>query len=78
MHLAKKILPISLKKSDQDFWLGELSENSLLWTQNSKPTLYSYWWVWQISFDHAINPVDRVELILNMISDKFKVYVIIR
>ena len=61
MHPAKEILPISLGKGDQDFQPGELPENSLLWTQNSRPTLYGQWLAWQITLNHAIDPADGVE-----------------
>lgn len=78
MHPAKEILPISLRKSDQDFQPGELPESSLLWTQNSRPTLYGQWLAWQITLDYAIDPADGVEPTPKVTSDKFRTDVIIR
>ncbi len=40
LHPVKEILPISLRKGDVGFQPGELPENTLMWTQNSWPTLY--------------------------------------
>ena len=78
-HPAKEILPISLRKVDQDFQPGELPENTLLWTQNSRPTLYGQWLAWQITVDHSIDPADGVEPVKKMRSGKsFKADVIVR
>ena len=78
MHPAKEILSISLRKGDQDFQPGELPENSLVWTENSRPALYGQWLAWQITLDHAIDPADGVEPAPKVISDKFKADIIIR
>ncbi len=40
MHPAKDILPISLKKVDQDFRPEELPENTFPRVQNVQPILY--------------------------------------
>ncbi len=78
-HPAKEILPISLRKGDQDFQPGELPENTLLWTQNLRPTLYGQWLAWQITVDHSIDPADGVEPVKKMRSGKsFKADVIVR
>lgn len=51
-HLAKNILPISLRKGDGDFQPGELPENNMMWTENARPTLYGQWLAWQITIEH--------------------------
>lgn len=43
MHPAKELLPVSLRKGDQDFQPSEILENSLVWTKNSKPNLFGYY-----------------------------------
>ena len=79
IHPAKNILPISLRNGDQGFQLGELPENTLLWTENSRPTLYGQWLAWQLTIDHSIDPAEGVEPVENMMSDKlFKADVIIQ
>ena len=40
VHPTKEIIPICLKKGDKRFQLGELSEKSLMWTENVRLTLY--------------------------------------
>ncbi len=76
LHSAKEILPISLRKGDQDFQPGELPENTLLWTQNSRPALYGQWLAWQITLDHSIDPADGVEPVQKMISEELKADII--
>ena len=78
MHPAKNILPISLRKGDQDVQPGEIPENSLMWTQNSRPTLYGQWLAGQITFYHAIDPADGVEPAQKAIFSKFNADVIVR
>lgn len=78
IHLAKNILPISLRNGDQYFQPGEIPENILLWTKNVWRTLYSQWLVWKLTINHSIDPAERVEPVENMMSDKlFKADVII-
>ena len=43
LHPAKQILPVGLKNGDKGFQPGELPENTLMWTQNLRPTLYRHW-----------------------------------
>lgn len=61
---VKNILPISLRKVDAKY-------QPVMWTENTRPTLYRYWLAWQISIEHAIDPVDRVEPVKNMEVDRF-------
>ena len=60
-HPTKKILPISLKVGDGTLQPEELPQNNLMWTQNTRPTLYGQWLAWQITVDHSIDPADGVE-----------------
>ena len=39
-HPIKKILFISLREGDKGFQQEKLPENTLIWTQNARPTLY--------------------------------------
>ncbi len=39
-HPTKKILLISLRERDGGFQPGDVPENTLLWTENARPTLY--------------------------------------
>ena len=39
----------------------ELPDNTLMWTQNARPTLYGQWLAWQITIEHSIDPADGVE-----------------
>lgn len=63
LHPAKEILPITISIRDGDRWFqpGELPENTLMWTQNSRSTLYGQWLAWKITIDHSIDPVEGVE-----------------
>lgn len=60
-HPAKQILPISLRSGDGSFQPGELPENTLMWTQASRPTLYGQWLAWQITVERSIDPACGVE-----------------
>lgn len=60
-HFAKKIPPNSLRNGDRDAQPGEQPTNTLLWTKNTQPALYGQWLAWQITLDHAIDPVEGVE-----------------
>lgn len=78
MHLAKNILPISLRNGDQGFQPGELLDNTLLWTENLRPILYGQWLAWQLTIDHSIDLAKGVEPVKKMMSDKlFKANIII-
>ena len=61
LHLTKKILPISLREGDRGFQPEEVPEDTLLWTENARPTLYGQWLAWQITIDHSIDPAEGVE-----------------
>lgn len=37
---------------------GELHENTLMWTENARPTLYGHWLALEISIEHSIYPAD--------------------
>ncbi len=39
-HPAKQILPVSLRIGDGSFQPGELPDNTLMWTQDTRPTTY--------------------------------------
>ena len=39
----------------------ELPENTLMWTQDSRPRLYGQWLAWQITVDYSIGPAEGVE-----------------
>ena len=60
-HLAKKILPVSLRMRDAA--LDKLLEDNLIWTKNTQLSLYAQWLAWQLMVDYPIDPVDGVELI---------------
>ena len=60
-HPAKGIVPISLRIGDGGFQPGELPDNTLVWTQETRPTLYGQWLAWQINIEHSIDPADGVE-----------------
>ena len=62
-HLTKKILPINLRIGDGTLQLEKLPENNLAWPQNTRPTQYAQWLVWQITVDHTIDPEDGVKLV---------------
>lgn len=61
LHPAKEILPISLRVGDEGFQPGELSDDSLIWTRNARPTLYGQWLAWQITIEHSVDPANGVE-----------------
>ena len=42
-HPAKEILSVSLRVGDTSFQPGELPDDTLMWTENTKPTLYGQW-----------------------------------
>ena len=63
---AKDILPVSLRKGDGGFQPGELPKNTLMWTENARPTLYGHWLAWQITIGHSIDPADGVEPVETM------------
>ena len=77
-HLAKNILPISLKKGDASYQPGELPENTLMWTENARPTLYGHWLAWQISIGHSIDPADGVEPVEDMEVHRFTGEIVIQ
>ena len=77
-HPTKEILPISLRKGDAGSQPGELPENTLMWTENARPTLYGQWLAWQISFEHAIDPADGVEPVEIMEVDRFSGKIVIQ
>ncbi len=60
-HPTKEILPISLREGDRGFQPGELPENTLMWTQNARPTSYGQWLAWKFTIDHCIDPAEGVE-----------------
>lgn len=77
LYLAKEILPISLRKGDRGFQPGELPENTLLWTQDSRSTLYGQWLELQITIDHSFDPAEGLESV-EMIASNFKANVIVK
>lgn len=52
---------MSLRIEDESFQPVELRDNTLMWIQPLKPTLYEYWLAWKVTVDHSIDPIDRVE-----------------
>lgn len=60
-HPAKQILLISLRIGDGSSQPGELPDNTLMWMQDTRPTIYGQWLAWQITFEHSIDPADGVE-----------------
>ena len=60
-HPTKEISPISLREGDRGFQPGEMPENTTLWTENVRPTLYGQWL-------HAIDPAEGVESVTNLAS----------
>ncbi len=77
-HLTKNILPVSLRNGDGDFQPGELPVNDLMWTENTRPTLYGQWLAWQITIEHSIDAADGVGPVVTMEPDKFKGRIIIQ
>ena len=77
-HLAKNVLPISLRKRDASCQPGELPENTLMWAENTRPTLYGHWLAGQISIDHSIDLADGVEPVENMEVDRFTGKIVIQ
>lgn len=77
-HPAKEILPISLRKGDASSQPRELPENTLMWTENARPTLYGHWLAWQISIEHSIDPADGVEPVEAMEVDRFMGKIVIQ
>lgn len=67
-YLTKKILPISLRKGYKGFQLREVLENTLLWPENARPTLYWQWLALQNTTNHAIDPVRGIEPVTNLTS----------
>ena len=49
-----------------------------MWTKNARPTLYRQWLAWQISFEHAINPADRVEPVEIIEVNRFSEKIVIK
>lgn len=45
---------------------GELLEDSLMWPENVRPTIYGHWPAWQITIEHSIDPADGEELLQTM------------
>ena len=60
-HPAKDILPASLREGDEGLQPGEPPKDSLMWTQNARPTSYGQWLAWQVTFDHSVDPASGVE-----------------
>ena len=60
-HPAQEILPVSLRIGDENFQPGELSYETLMWTENTRPKLYGQWLAWQLITEHSIDPANRVE-----------------
>lgn len=60
-HPAKEILPVSLRVGDESFQPGELSDDTLMWTENTRPTLYGQQLAWQLSTEHSIDLANGVE-----------------
>lgn len=42
-HPTKEILRVSLREGDRGFRPEEVPENTLLWTENTRPTSYVQW-----------------------------------
>ena len=42
-HPAKEILPVSLRVGDESFQPGKLPDNTLMLTEDTRPTLYEQW-----------------------------------
>ncbi len=70
LHPTKEILPISLRERDRGFQPGEVPENTLMRTENARPTLYGQWLAWQITTDHSIDPAEGVEPATKLVSYK--------
>ncbi len=66
------------RKGDAGSQPGELPENTLMWTENARPTLYGHWLAWQISFEHSIDPTDGVEPVEIMEVDRFSGKIVIQ
>lgn len=60
-HPTKEILPVSLRVRDASFQPGEISNDTLRWTENTRHTLYGQWLVWQLTTEHSIDPATGVE-----------------
>lgn len=49
----------------------ERPENTLVWMQNSRPTLYGQWLAWQITVDHSVDPAEGAEPVEKIASNSF-------
>lgn len=54
-------MPVSLRVGDEDFQPGELPEDTLTWTEDTRPTWYGQWLAWQLTTEHSIDPENGVE-----------------
>lgn len=60
-HPTKEILPVSLRVGDESFQPGELPDNTLMWTEDTRATLYGQWLAWQLTTEHSMHPANGVE-----------------
>lgn len=56
-------MPVSLRKGDGGCQPKELLENTLIWTQSARLTLYGEWLTWQVIVKHSIDPAEGVKLV---------------
>ena len=77
-QLIQGILLISLRKRDGAFQQEELQKNNLIWTENTRPTLYRQWLAWQITIEYSIDPADGVEPVESMEPNRFKGKIVIQ
>lgn len=59
----RKDCPLVLDKGDGEYQAGELPENTLIWTHDTRPSLYGHWLAWQITIEHSVDPAEKVELV---------------
>lgn len=46
---------------DTSFQPEKISDDTLMWTENTRPTLHGQWLAWQLTTEHPIDPATGVE-----------------
>ena len=60
-HPTKQILPICLRKGDDNSQPGEQPEDTLMWVENAKPRLFGHLLAQKVANNNGIDPADGVE-----------------
>lgn len=60
-HSTKEILLTRLRVGYEGVQLEKLPNDTLMWTKNTRPTMYRQWLAWQLTTDHSINSSNGAE-----------------